>query len=155
MDFRIEGGQQLARVSKQLKDAADKELQKSMRMALREAVKPVVADVKRQAAPVSQSVARTISARFSYSPRSAGATIRSDGRKMPAGKENLPRLLEFGSKGSGGRFIRHPVFGRDTWVTQPIRPYFHPTIQRHRAELDRAMQTVLEDVERQILKGTR
>lgn len=94
--------------------------------------------------------AAATNAKVSFSVRSAGAVIRTDQKKAP-----YARPLERGSKGSGGKFDRHPVFGSDkegplkqgfsrmepmigplkegqtrrtmVWFNQPTRPYFFDT----------------------------
>jgi hypothetical protein len=48
--IKIEGAEQLARLSKQLKDAADKDLQKELNQAINRALKPVKADIRASAA---------------------------------------------------------------------------------------------------------
>jgi hypothetical protein len=148
--MRIEGGQQLARLSKRMKEAADKELQRSTRKRLRAAVQPLLAEVKREAAVNSQHVAAAIVATFRYGGDVASAGIKAQRSRMPAGKENLPELMEFGSKGSGGRFIRHPVFGGEVRVNQPIRPYFFRNAREATPKVQAAMGEVLADVERTI-----
>lgn len=150
LEVRLDGGTQLARVSRAVKQAGDVELQKSMRKRLRASVKPVVAEIKADAAQTSKTVAGAIVATFSYSERSASAGIKARRSRMPRGKENLPALFEFGSQGSGGRYIRHPVFGTETRVNQPIRPYFFRNAREHTAKVQAAMTDVLSDVERSI-----
>lgn len=152
---RVEGAQQLARLSADLKQVADKSLQRQMRRRLREAVKPIVAEVQGEAAVYSRTVARSIVAQFSYSARTAGAQIVARRSRMPPGKQSLPTLFEYGSQGSGGRYIRHPVFGNtEVWVNQPIRPYFFKTIRRHERQVQAALIAVLTDVERELKGGT-
>jgi hypothetical protein len=153
---RVEGGQQLARMSAELKAAGDKTLQKSMRKRLREAVKPIAEEIKRDAAPQSKMVAKSITTQFSYSGKRAGATIAAKRSKMPPGKEGLPSLLEFGNRGRRG-VLRHPVFAEKdeprrkwTWAEQPVKPYFFANARRNNNRVTDAMVKVLDDVEKEL-----
>lgn len=154
--IKAEGGVQLGRVSAQLKQAGNKDLQKSMRKRLRESVKPVAAEIKADAAQVSTQIARTITTSFSYSQKRAGARIQAKRSKMPPGKEGLPGLFEFGNRGRRG-INRHPVFNpkseprrRWTWVDQPIKPYFYKNAGRYNKSVTEAMVAVLDDVEKEL-----
>lgn len=144
--FRVTGADELGRIAAELKRAGSKELQKSMRKRLREGVKPIVADVK--AACPSSAVARSIVAEFRYSQDNAAVGIKAKRSRMPSGKEGLPQLLEFGSAGSGGRYIRHPVFGTETRVNQPIQPFFYRTTQAAIPRVQQVVEQVLDDVAR-------
>jgi hypothetical protein len=146
VEFRVQASTDLGRLSKQLKDAGSKDAQKHLRKRLREAVKPVVADVK--AASPSRTIDRAVAARFSYSEKSAAARIVVAQARLPEGKKRLGHLLEFGSAGSGGRYIRHPVFGSEVRVSQPIRPYFYRTIEGKRDDVQQVVARVLDDVAR-------
>src|SRR4051812_14782384 len=137
--MRVQGGQQLARLSRQMKQAANKELQRSTRKRLRAAVQPILGEIRRDAAVNSQHVAASVVATFRYGGDTASAGIKAQRSRMPAGKENLPELMEFGSKGSGGRFIRHPVFGGEVRVNQPIRPFFFRNAREGTPKVQSAM----------------
>jgi hypothetical protein len=167
-DIRIEGANKLGILSAKLKNA-DKSIQKSMRQRLRTAAKPLVADVK-QAAAFSDTIPRSIVLEMKYSPNRAGAYIKAKRSKMPKGKEALPGLMERGSKGSGGKFIRHPVFARTTtsrltgrsklrnqydrggatWVNQPTHPFLADTVSKHADDVRRELTKILDDVERDL-----
>lgn len=156
LKVRVEGGQQLARMSAELKAAGNKTLQKSMRKRLRETVKPIAEEIRRDAARQSKTVAKSITTQFSYSGKRAGATIAAKRSKMPAGKEGLPGLLEFGNR-RGSRVLRHPVFADTaeprtswTWAEQPIRPYFFANARRNNTSVTDAMVKVLDDVEKEL-----
>lgn len=154
--IRVQGGGDLGRLSAELKAAGNKTLQKSMRKRLRESVKPVTEEIRRDAARQSKMVAKTITPSFSYSQKRAGATIAAKRSKMPPGKEGLPGLLEFGNRGRRG-ILRHPVFAEKTeprqgwtWREQPVRPWFYKNARRYDEQVTKAMVGVLDDVEKEL-----
>ena len=148
MEFRVQGAADLGRISQQLKDAGRKDLQRSLRKRLREGVKPVLNDVK-QASP-SSTVDRALVSRFSFTANGAAVRIVAAKNRLPADKRQLAQLLEFGSQGSGGRYIRHPVYGSTrVFVNQPIQPYFYNTIRDALPEVERVVRRVLDDVARE------
>jgi hypothetical protein len=170
-DIRIQGANELAKLSKQLRDAGNKGVQRSMRKRLRDAAKPVLLDVKIEAGQHSVMIPKSIVLQMKYTERNAGAYIKAQASRMPKGKESLPRLFELGSKGSGGRYIRHPVFarraghsrvsGRKTyenifdrgavvWVKQPTHPFLIETVNKHAKQLRRDMLQVLDDVKKDL-----
>lgn len=171
-EIRIEGAERLGVLSARLKDA-DKSIQRSMRKRLRAAAKPLVADVKQAAGEVSKTIPQSVVLEMKYSEKRAGAYIKAKRSKMPDGKQALPGLLERGSKGSGGRYIRHPVFARNgssvltgrrvhrnlnrrsqgrrvVYVNQPTQPFLAVTVNRHADDVRREMTKILDDVERDL-----
>lgn len=104
--------------------------------------------------------------KVSFSVRSGGAVIRTDQTKA-----RYARPLEKGSKGSGGKFDRHPVFGSDgegplrqgfsrmapmigplregqkrrtmVWYNQPTRPYFYDSAKAMEPFSEAAMDAAL------------
>ena len=168
-EVRVEGANKLGILSAKLKNA-DRSIQKSMRQRLRTAAKPVVQDVKDAAAEFSDKIPGSIVLEMKYSEKTAGAYIKAKRSKMPKGKEALPGLMERGSKGSGGKYIRHPVFARRTtsrltgrtklrsqydrsgaaWVNQPTHPFLAPTVEKHASDVRRELMKILDDVERDL-----
>ena len=175
-EFRIEGANKLGALSRKLKDTGDKGLQSAMRKRLRQAAKPLVQDVKQAAAQVSDTIPNSIVLEMKYSENRAGAYIKAKRSRMPKEKQALPGLLERGSKGSGGKYIRHPVFARKgtgaitgrtvyranrakrslfdrqqaTWVNQPTHQFLAPTVKKHVDDVRREMTKILDDVERDL-----
>lgn len=146
MEFRVTGARDLGRLSADLKRAGSKELQNSMRKRLREGVKPVVEEVK--AASPSRTVAKSIVGEFRYSENNASAAIKAKQSRLPDDKRKLPHLLELGSQGSGGRYIRHPVHGSETRVNQPTQPFFIRTAKGAIPRVQAVVEKVLDDVAR-------
>ncbi len=71
----------------------------------------------------------------------AGVTIVAGTSQMPAGKEPLVRAWEIG--GTSARGWRHPVFGKDKWVTQQGHPYFVKTIYAGRSAVTAAVEAAM------------
>jgi len=125
-DFEIRGGEDLRRISRELRRMDERELRK-----LRASAKPLVplvrASIMRIPSKSSgktglrKAMARAVTLKVRTTGRDAGVSIRVDGRKMPPGKGALPAYME-GRKSPW----RHPVYGNtDTWVTQRSHPYFY------------------------------
>jgi hypothetical protein len=130
----------LARLAVMAKAAAP-ELRRQIPKRLREAAEPVKADAERR--KPSQRI--TIGLRTSL-PAARGANVKITARSPS--DPPLAGLLELGSQGSGGRYIRHPVYGRPPYVNQPTKPYLKPAIEAHKAEATRRMAALSGDVAR-------
>jgi hypothetical protein len=95
---------------------------------------------RRQVARATQLRVRTAGAR-------AGVVVWVNPKKMPAGKQSVPGYME------GVRPYqrwRHPVFGRDTWVTQRPTPWFYSTASRYGGEAQRAAVRAIDRYAREI-----
>jgi hypothetical protein len=172
--LRLDAGRDLARAAQQLKDAAPK-LRRKLPGRLRAAVEP--ARVAAQAAALRTMPRHPVVVRASTSLRADMATVKlvMNPSNLPPEKRALPLLMELGSQGSGGKYIRHPVFGRTdriqqglrssrtlrehvmsiqaeqatwTWTMQKTRPYFRPAIQAHQREVDKAMNVLVAEIVR-------
>ena len=154
----------LKRVNRQLREQANgKELVRDLRTGLRDVLRPIANEVKvahrsapsrrggarRRGGSLRAALARATRVEVRTTGRMAGARIRVDGRKMPAGQRSLPAYWE-GYK----RPWRHPVYGdRDAWVTQSARPTFDRTVEPHEDEADRKVEQVLEGIRRKLERG--
>lgn len=98
----------------------------AIRNGVRRAAAPVASAVKAgaEAQGLSRAAAATTVA-FSSTQKQITATVRTNLRRAP-----YARALEYGSQGRRGVADRHPVFGRDVWVDQPLRPYFWAAVGR-------------------------
>lgn len=104
----------------------DPALASAIRKGVKAAAAPVLAEVKSSAeAQGLNRAADATTVAFSSTSRQITATIRTNLKRAP-----YARAIEYGSQGSGGRYDRHPVFGTDTRVNQPTRPYFWPAVRR-------------------------
>lgn len=117
LTIELRGGpDQLARISRQLKEEANRGLRLELDRALREAVAPL-----RQALP--ESARQTLPRRGGLADQVAASRVGV--RRIPVSRGGGLRLVATNNRAlrnlDRGR-LRHPVFGRDDWVTQPVTP---------------------------------
>lgn len=132
-----------------------KELRRGVRQSLAPAVPATRAAVKRLPSKgesarrgrpgLRKSTARATRLQVKVTTKAAGATLRVDPKKMPAGQHNLPAYLN----GTFPRW-RHRIFGRDDWVTQPAHPYFDAVVRRYQPAAIRAVEAVMDQMGRQL-----
>ena len=81
----------------------------------------------------SRRIPGAITVRPLTGARSAGVFLRVNADKAPHARayEGLSRRSARGS-------FRHPVFGRDVWVSQATRPYILPAVNETRADTEKA-----------------
>jgi hypothetical protein len=141
----------LKAVSKQLRQVADgKALRKELTGGIRDALKPVLAQVKSAygSGRIRSHLRRASRIEVRTSGRMAGARLRVDGRKMPDQMKSLPAMWE------GLTRWRHPVFGdRETWVQQDSHPTFYRIVTPQEDRVGRAIDQVLEDVRDKLERG--
>lgn len=115
MAVELRGAEQLAALSKQLKQLADRDLQRELTTALRNAMEPVKENMRAEAILTLPShgglnvrVAKTkLNTVVRSTPRTTGVRISA--------KAKLRRIDEGA--------VRHPVFGnRRRWVTEKVKP---------------------------------
>jgi hypothetical protein len=117
--------------------AMEGNLQVELRRGIREAARPMVESVKRNAA-WSTRIPDAVKAKPSFTVKRASVTIQVDARTAPEA-----RPIEHG--GETGTF-RHPVYGsRENWADQPARPFFYPSVERT-VESEIAMRAVMARV---------
>ena len=148
--IEIRGAEQLARLSKALKAAGDRELQRELSRGISQAMKPVMADVR-------QSAQRTLPSRGGLAQKVARTPMRITRR---AGSQIAYVRLQAKSPYHLGQLNRgilhHPVFGnRSVWVTQRVesgwwtRPTEAAAVQVRR-ELLTAMNRVAAKINRAV-----
>lgn len=130
------GVQSLNQLSRDLRAAADKELRKGLRFALKRAAEHVRV---RAASNFSWSTRIPATLKVTASDRSA---------KVKAGGKNAPHAAAFEHHGQEGMF-RHPVFARGdragwTWVNQSSRPGLVPAL---RSEADKVLDEVVKGID--------
>lgn len=155
-EWGLRHGNDLRRISRELRGIDNKEIKKRFTKELRAAARPLV--------PVVRNSIRSIPSGRAYSPtglrgnlaratklevrtvgRQAGIAIRVDGRKMPTHMKGLPKAVE------GTKRWRHPVFGhRDVWVTQPKQPYFFHVVRPLGPASRKAVNRVLDGISKDI-----
>lgn len=114
----------------------------AIRKGVRLAAQPVVQAVKASASQQGlEKAAAATTVAFSSTSRQITATVKTNLHRAP-----YARALEYGSQGSGGGYDRHPVFGRETRVNQPTRPYFWSAVRRSSNASKQQITRALQDV---------
>lgn len=100
------------------------ELRRELRPKLRASAQSIVDDMKGRAS-FSSRIPGAIRMTVSFSGRGSGGGVR-----IAVNSKIAPhaRLLERGNDGGRSGSFRHPVYGTDTWVSQPTRPFFFPAV---------------------------
>jgi len=144
------------RVMRDIK-AFDPALAKALRVKFRIVAATVVADVKRtilEPTPggadhnvgVRQGLADGTRLSILTGKRVSGVRISTSSAKLAAAHQAM-------AKAYNKRSFRHPVFGRDTWVSEGGRPYFGAVIAHHKAELHLAAMSALEEAAATVRAG--
>lgn len=153
------GGRQLKELSRRLKDAGRGDLRRELRSNIKDAGKPVVADLQSAVMRVemkssrggvahpdrSTGLRRRIARATTLSVTANGIRLKVVGRRVDA---RYPKLAKYtdASIGNYARW-RHPVLGnRDVWVTQSGSPWWFVTIARHRSDFRRACLKAMNDI---------
>lgn len=151
VDVRIagDGADKLEVLSRRLKAAGDSELRRELYRGLNRATKPLKEAAKRAA---RQDLPRrgglnelVASARFSTRTRGGG---RTPGVSLTASKAGTDlRWIDRGK-------LRHPVFGRSTWVNQTVPAgWFTKTLEAEGPAVRKELVTVLDDIARRLGRG--
>lgn len=103
---------------------------------------PVLADARRRAG-WSTRIPGAISVRplTDMTRGRVGIALRVSLAEAPHGRA-------FEGLGQGGQF-RHPVFGRDVWVSQPTRPYAFPAVRANEGRAAAACAAAADDAARE------
>lgn len=156
MSIRLEGGENLRRISRELRRMDSPEIKKRFRKELRAAAAPLVPRVRESIHNIPSNrayspqglrgaLSKATRLELKTSGRQAGVAIRVDGRRMPSHMKSLPSMVE------GKKRWRHPVFGnREVWVDQPNHPYFYNVLRTAGPASRRAVSRVLDGISRDI-----
>lgn len=154
--FEIRGGQDLARITRELKHVGDgKTLRKRFSKELRAAAKPMVPAVRASIMAIPthgdkhtglrSRMARATKLTVRTSGKQAGVAVRVDGRKMPPGEGALPAYME-GTK----KPWRHPTWGTPPYVTQQGHEYFYPVVRplasKARHDVDKLAKDIANEI---------
>ena len=145
-DFEIRGAQDLARLSKRLKDAGRNDLRKELLKGVRESGADTVLKISasalehlpRRGGLAAEVAAEKASVRSSYAASGARVSLRRKrGRGLNQGR------------------LRHPVWGnRDVWVQQPVNPdWFDDPIRDAAPEIRRKIERVVKTVAYKLTRG--
>lgn len=159
---------------------ADPKLKKELRRNFRDAAEPVVGDVEQSIllmpshhdGTLRRQVAKTVSARTSFTAAGIRVSIDSTGSKMPAGKGTLPHHLDsdkgwnhpvyaqglrYRLRRSRARKYRHLKYkplvleNRWTWTHQIGKPgWFERPIADNAREFQAAAQKAIDAVQREL-----
>lgn len=114
--------------------AVPKELRKELRPRLRQVAAPIAAGARRRAS-WSTRIPRAIRTSVSFSVQRPGVRIRVDGKAAPHARAY---------EGLSGMTFKHPVFGRDVWVTQQARPFLFPAARKAAPDVARAVNDAVQ-----------
>jgi hypothetical protein len=123
----------------------------TLRSRLRPVVKAGAAAVAARAkanAAYSSRIPGAISVRsqLGSDATGVGATVTVSAAKAPEA-----RVLELGNTNSSSTTtFRHPVFGGDTWVSQPMRPFLFPAMAAKRKEIEAGITAAIEAAQREL-----
>lgn len=115
MDLRVTGAEDLERLGRDLKEAGAKDLKKELMKAGRALGKPIKAEL-------ASSARATLPQRGGLADLIAKARVRVSTRLTGpnVGVSFIGKLSGHDLKGIDLGLVRHPVYGRGTWVAQPI-----------------------------------
>ena len=145
-NFEIRGAQDLARLSKKLKDAGRNDLRKELLKGVRESGASAVLAIRdsalenlpRRGGLAAKVAAEKASVRATYGAKGAHVQLRRKrGRGLNQGR------------------LRHPVYGnRDVWVQQPVNQnWFDDPIRDAAPEIRRKIEAVVKRVNYKLTKG--
>jgi len=146
MELEVRGADELAVLSKRLKDAGDKALRKELLTAIRVATKDTKAQIKASALAVLPKkgglAARIAASKFTTTTRTTGGSV---GIKITA--KNIHSI-----NGMHNGRLRHRVYGGTKWVSQtvPVGWFSKPveaSAPKARDEIAKAMADVAAKLE--------
>ena len=143
-DFTVTGADDFLRLSKSLKAAGNGELRKELNKSLRNAAKPIIKATR--AAALSRLPSRGglagIVAKEPQRVQVRTGTATAGVRIVVGKNKGAARAADAG-------VIRHPVFGRDVFVTQAVPPgWFSETAQEQAGVVRDELKNALEEVKR-------
>lgn len=155
------GARQLREVARDLQVAGSpRGLRYRLRRNIVAAVEPMKKQVQQNAAAIPvrgvkstglrAAIARATRVSIKSSSRTRNVLVRLmvDAKRMPAGQQSLPVLME------GERRWRHPVYGKtDSWVTQASHPYFAPAIPGHLPGVAAGVEAAVDETARILARG--
>lgn len=147
-DFKVTGAEDFLRLSKALKAAGQTGLRKELNKALKSAATPLKS--KTQSAARSRLPKRGgLSDIVAREPQTVQVRTgaQTGGVRIVVGKRRgAARATDIGS-------VRHPVFGRDVYVTQSVPPgWFSDTAQKNAPAIRNDLAQALEDFAGRIVR---
>jgi hypothetical protein len=140
-DIRVVGAERFGVVARKLKDVGDKDLRKELLKGLQEAAKPL-------------KVAVANSARAKLPKRGGLAEFVASGKVTVNTRAGAnPGITIKSQRGSGADkgTVRHPVFGSEVWVGQPVSPgWFTQTLTDAAPAVREELVKVIDDVAKKV-----
>jgi hypothetical protein len=143
--LKIVGAEQLAKLSKRLKETGDKEVKRELYKALNRATKKPKAEARARALLI-------LPHRGGLAKRVAASRFTTRNRTTGKGDPSL-QLIAKGTaniRGIDKGRVRHPVFGHpDRWTTQPVKAgWFSVPMKENEKEARREIASSLADLQR-------
>lgn len=146
---KLDGGEQLHRLVREMKDAGDNEMRKKMLRGLREAGKPAGRQV--QAAGLRKLPSRGGLAKLISGSKVA---VRTRASSKTASVKLEQKLAGHDLKSIDKGRLRHPTYGHMPWVLQPIQSgYFSDEVEDLAPEVQRRLMEVLDDIAADIARS--
>lgn len=159
-EFELRGAVQLARVAKALEAEADaaKGFRKELQSGLVRSTKPARKELK-AAIPDALPKRGGLAAKVAGDSNFALATSRSKGAAVGVRIQGKRRGLKGGSlRRFNSGVVRHPVFGRDAWVSQTAgvkKGFLDRAFARQEPEIKRAVLGAIESTKNRIYRSIR
>lgn len=139
-----------------------KGLSRKLRRNLTAATRPIKTDAQANARAIPahgrnhtglrDALARATRISIAASRRTTSVRLIVDGKRMPAGQQSLPPIVE--GLGRRGRW-RHPVFGdRSTWVQQDTHPFVTPAVHKHLPEVQASVLSALAEIDAELRRSS-
>lgn len=149
-DFEVHGADQFLMLSKALKYAGRTDMRKKLHRGIAKAAKPLIPKARAEARrrlPQSGGLA----AQVAKEPMRAQVRTGNDpGVRIVVGRKRG------GARSANRGVVRHPVFGRDVWVDQAVRPgWFDESLMAEKRPIQRDVEVALQEVADEIARGVR
>lgn len=143
--MRVNGERDARTLSRDLRRAANGELQRLLTRNVQAAARPVLLRVRAAALGIYGGTysagTRANTARVTRTrPRVGGVRFYVASSEMPAGREVMPGLYE----GPGGWY--HPTFGHPPYVAQNAHPWFEKTIAANEPTLRAGVEKAMDEI---------
>lgn len=147
----VKGADAFYRLSKELKRTGKTGLRKELNQELKKAAQPII--------PLTRAAALR---RLPQSGGLAGIVAKTPQRvQVRTGERTAGVRIVVGKSNSGARaanrgVVRHPTFGKEPWVSQPVLPgWFDDTAKAQAPPVRKRLTVAMETVATKIVKGTR
>lgn len=150
-----DAARRLANGDKELIKHFKDEFGKAAQQVADKAKRKILAAESHHPGSLRAEIATTVTARGRYTATGFSAEIKSDGKLMPAGKQNLPAYANAGQ--SRWRRWRHPVWGPTernpdpAWVSQDwesAHGWLDQTVQDNSRQFTDAVQAAIDETQR-------